>query len=189
MRVKTPVGQLPWWVVVGGNVVFWPTWTFTVGLLAHRAPVERFLADDMLTRPRTFESGGDWYRDRLAINRWKDRLPEAGALFPGGFAKRSLDGGEVAELDAFVVETRRAEHAHWGMAAGVAVTWLWNPWWAAPANFGVAAVSNLPCIAVQRYNRARLTRLLTRLGRVRGQPSGALHPTNDTARTHDDDRL
>ena len=160
MRVMTPVGRLPWWAVVGGNVAFWPAWTLAVGLAAHRAAIERFEADDILTSARSFEREGAWYRDRLQINQWKDRLPEAGGLFPGGVAKRSLGAGGVADLEALVVETRRAEHAHWGMAAGVAVTMLWNPWWAVPVNLGVAAVSNLPCIAVQRYNRARLTRIL-----------------------------
>ena len=32
-----------------------------------------------------------------------------------------------------------------------------------PVNAGVGAVANLPCIAVQRYNRARLVRLLGRM--------------------------
>jgi glycosyl-4,4'-diaponeurosporenoate acyltransferase len=61
-------------------------------------------------------------------------------------------------MEQFVIETRRAELAHWGMAAGVLVTTLWNPWWAAGINAGVAASSNIPCIAVQRYNRLRLSR-------------------------------
>jgi len=124
-----------------------------------------------VTRLRAMEEGGTWYRDRLQIDRWKDRLPEAGAGFAGGYAKRTIGSSDARELERFVVETRRAEHAHWGMAAGVAVTTLWNPWWAAPINLAVAAGSNLPCIAVQRYNRARLTRLLRRL-QVRAESGG-----------------
>jgi glycosyl-4,4'-diaponeurosporenoate acyltransferase len=163
MRIRTPVGPLPWWAVVGGNALFWPTWTAAVGYLAHRMPDERYDADDALTRARPFERDGRWYQDTLQIDRWKDRLPEAGAAF-GGFAKRSVEGGADPQLGKFVVETRRAEHAHWGMAAGLALTLAWNPWWAAPVNAAVAAGSNLPCIAVQRYNRARLLRILRRRG-------------------------
>jgi glycosyl-4,4'-diaponeurosporenoate acyltransferase len=162
--VDTPVGRLPAVAVVAANVAFWPAWTAAVGYLAQRTPDARFACDDVLTRPRPFEQDGSFYRDSLQIQRWKDRLPEAGTAF-GGFAKRSVSGGDPEVLERFVVETRRAEHAHWGMAAGVALTLLWNPWWAAPINATVAGVSNLPCIAVQRYNRARLRRTLSVIGR------------------------
>ena len=73
--------------------------------------------------------------------------------------------GDVEVMEQFLLETRRAEHAHWGMVAGVAVTLLWNPWWATPANVAVAVGSNVPCIAVQRYNRARLRRAIVAVRR------------------------
>lgn len=159
MRVSTPIGRLPAPVVITANVLFWPAWTSLVGYLAQRTPDAHFATDDVLTRPRQFECDGRWYREALRIERWKTQLPEAGGVF-GGFEKRTVAGGDPAVMEQFLVETRRAEHAHWGMLGGVALTLLWNPWWASPANFAVAAGSNLPCIAVQRYNRARLRRAL-----------------------------
>lgn len=159
MRVSTPVGRLPASVVIAGNVLFWPAWTALVGYAAQSLPDERFGQDDLLTRPRRFERDGAWYRDTMAIHRWKTQLPEAGSVF-GGFSKRTVGAGDPIVMERFLVETRRAEHAHWGMVAGVGLTLLWNPWWAAPANIAVAAGSNLPCIAVQRYNRTRLVRSL-----------------------------
>ncbi|MEO8107762.1 MAG: hypothetical protein ABI720_10645 [Actinomycetes bacterium] len=164
MRVSTPVGRLPASVVIGGNVLFWPAWTAIVGYAVQQRPDARFAADDVLTRARSFERGGRWYRDAVKIETWKTRLPEAGALF-GGFEKRTVGSGDPDVMRQFVVETRRAEHAHWAMAAGVVLTLLWNPWWAAPANAAVAAGSNLPCIAVQRYNRARLRRVIAAVQR------------------------
>jgi glycosyl-4,4'-diaponeurosporenoate acyltransferase len=172
MRVRTPVGRLPAAVVLVANMAFWPAWTALVGFAAARAGEGRFDHDDVLTRLRPVERDGAWYRERLRIERWKDRLPERGAAF-GGFAKRSVGGGDAAVLRQFVVETRRAEHAHWGMVAGVGLTVLWNPWWALPVNAAVAVGSNLPCIAIQRYNRARLLRVL---GRVHGRSVGAPAP-------------
>lgn len=164
MRVTTPVGRLPASVVVAGNVLFWPAWTAVVGYAAQRTPDARFTADDIITCTRPFEREGAWYRDTLQIERWKLWLPEVGAAF-GGFEKRSVAGGDREVMERFLVETRRAEHAHWGMAAGVVLTSLWNPWWAAPVNVAVAAGSNLPCIAVQRYNRVRLRRALAAVRR------------------------
>jgi len=159
VRVQTPVGRIPASAVIAANVVFWPAWSVAVGWLAQRVPDARFLRDDVITQPRSCERGGALYRDDLAIDSWKDRLPEAGAAF-GGFGKTSVGCGDPAVLERFAVETRRAEYAHWGMAAGVVVTLLWNPWWACGANVLVAASSSLPCIAVQRYNRIRLRRAL-----------------------------
>lgn len=155
MGVQTPIGRLPAWAVVTTNVVFWPCWMAAVGFVAARASDQRFSSEDFVTRVRPFEERGRWYRDRLAIHRWKDRLPEAGTLF-GGYSKRQLHAHDRAALERFALETRRAEHAHWGMLAGAVVTTLWNPPWAFPINAGVGAGVNLPCLLVQRYNRARL---------------------------------
>ena len=157
MRIRTPLGRLPASAIVVANVVFWPTWTAAVGWVAQRTRDEHFVDDDAVTRARAFEGDGDVYRETLQIHRWKDRLPEAGAAY-GGFTKRSVSAGDVETLERFLLETRRAEHAHWGMAAGALITTLWNPWWAFGINATVGASSNLPCIAVQRYNRIRLRR-------------------------------
>jgi len=161
VRVSTPVGPVSWATVVVANAVFWPAWTFAVGYAAARMPTARFDHDDVLTRTRVRERDGAWYQEQFAIKQWKDRLPESGAVF-GDFAKREA-GRDAEDMERFVVETRRAEYAHWGMAAGAMLTVLWNPWWAFPVNAGVGAATNLPCIAVQRYNRARLVRLLGRM--------------------------
>jgi glycosyl-4,4'-diaponeurosporenoate acyltransferase len=37
---------------------------------------------------------------------------------------------------------------------------VWNPWWVEIAMVVYALAANLPCLLVQRYNRARLARLL-----------------------------
>jgi glycosyl-4,4'-diaponeurosporenoate acyltransferase len=42
---------------------------------------------------------------------------------------------------------------------------LWNPPWAVAVMFIYATVANVPCLLVQRYNRARLLDALARLKR------------------------
>jgi glycosyl-4,4'-diaponeurosporenoate acyltransferase len=44
---------------------------------------------------------------------------------------------------------------------------LWNPWWLGLAMVGYALAANLPCLLTQRYNRARLMRMLARRGVAR----------------------
>lgn len=161
-QVPTPLGDLTAWMVVAANVVGWVGWMLLVGWAAHRAPLRRFDHDTWLTRPRSVERDGRWYEARLHIVRWKDWLPEGGGFYRGGFAKRTVAGGDVDVMRRFVAETRRAEYAHWLMMAATPVFFLWNAWWGDVLNVVFALTVNLPCLMVQRYNRARLTRVIRR---------------------------
>jgi glycosyl-4,4'-diaponeurosporenoate acyltransferase len=131
------------------------------GWTAHRLPPERLQADGPLLRLRPAEARGRIYERRLAVRRWKDRVPEGGATFAGGVSKRHVGGRSTVALQRFAAETRRAERAHWWALAGAPVFALWNPplGVVAMALYGVA--SNGPCIAIQRYNRARIEWLLS----------------------------
>ncbi len=147
------------WLVIALNVVVWFAWTAGVGYVAHRLPSAVFERDSRLTRLRTFEIRGQWYERRLRIKRWKDRLPEAGAFFAGGFSKRTVTR---SELRRFAIETRRAEVVHWMAMALWPVFAIWNPPWAVVVVFVYAIAANGPCLLVQRYNRARLVHLIDR---------------------------
>lgn len=174
------VFELPGGWAVALDVAVWAVWSTAVGYAYHSFPVGWFAHDTWLTRPRRFERGA-WYQRRLRIKRWKDRLPEAGALFAGGFPKRRLAHPDPAYLARFAAETRRAELTHWTTMAVVPVFVLWNPWWACSVMVAYAAVANLPCIAVQRYNRVRLERMLA--ARATAAPSGTGAPQTSTARS------
>lgn len=145
--------------------------SFAAGYWAHRLPVHRLDHDGFLLRIRSFEADGHLYERRLGIRRWKQRVPEAGGFFAGGVSKRRLAAGADGR-DRLTIETRRAERAHWVALAFVGtVPALWNhgPALLVMALYGVAI--NGPCIAVQRYNRARLARLSRR---VAGAPDSAV---------------
>lgn len=141
------------------DVVAWAVLSTAAGYAAHRCDPARLRSDSWITRARAFESGGRFYERRLRITRWKDAVPEAGALFPGGFDKSQLVGRDDAHLERYVVETRRAELTHWALIAASPAFALWNPPWLAGVQVGYALVANLPCITIQRYNRARLERI------------------------------
>jgi glycosyl-4,4'-diaponeurosporenoate acyltransferase len=135
------------------------------GYAAHRLGDDRLRRDGWLLRPRAFEAGGRWYRERLHIHRWKDRVPEAGALFAGGVSKRQLPSYDVAGLELFVRETRRAELGHWWAMACSPVFVLWNPPLPAALLIAYGVGINLPFIAIQRYNRLRTRAVIARLSR------------------------
>lgn len=147
---------------VAVSVLAWALIGVVSGWLWHRVPVARLSSDGRITRPRRFEDGGRWYQRRLRIRAWKDRLPEKGDLFRGGFSKRHLVDRSTPHLQRFVVETRRAELVHWtNMAAGpLFLVWCRPLIGACMVAFGV--VAHLPFVLVQRYNRLRLDALLER---------------------------
>jgi glycosyl-4,4'-diaponeurosporenoate acyltransferase len=98
----------------------------------------------------------------MRIKQWKDLLPDAGALFQGGVSKQDLVGRDREHLERFAVETRRAELTHWLILTAAPWFFLWNPWWLGLAMVGYGIVANVPCVAIQRYNRARLLRIIRR---------------------------
>ncbi|TDE98787.1 hypothetical protein EXU48_00865 [Occultella glacieicola] len=156
---------MPQVVTILVDVLAWGAFHALTGYAAHRLGNERLARDGWLLRQRPFEDNGRWYRRRLHIHRWKDRLPEAGALFAGGISKRELPAGDVAGLELFARETRRAELAHWWAMACGPVFVLWNPPLAAALLITYGVVVNLPFIVTQRYNRFRIDALLGRLAR------------------------
>lgn len=160
LRLVMPPG-----VTIVVDVVAWGLFHAATGYAAHRLDDGRLSRDGWLLRPRPFEAGGRWYRRRLRIQRWKDKVPEAGDLFRGGVSKRRLPAYDAAGLALFARETRRAELAHWwALWCGPAFV-LWNPPLAAALLVGYGVAVNLPFIAIQRYNRFRIQQLIGRRSR------------------------
>lgn len=153
--------ELPTVPLLAVDVAAWAVIHAGTGYLVHRLPASRLDADRWWFRPRPIERDGRLY-ERLGIKRWKDRLPEAGALFPGGISKRALAARDTAGLRRFAVETRRAELGHVLAAAGGPLFVLWNPPKIAGVMVLYALAVNAPFIAIQRYNRLRIARLLRR---------------------------
>lgn len=166
--------------VVAADAAVWASWSAAVGYAAHRLPAHRLDHDTALTRLRPWERRGRAY-ERLHIRRWKDRLPELGAVFRGGVSKRSLRSAGTPDLERFARETRRAELVHWAIPIVTPVFALWNPPWLLLAMVAYAVIANLPCLLVQRYNRGRLLRLIERRVR-RAEPRAGRPATTATHR-------
>lgn len=156
MLIELPIGG-----IVGLNVGGWLAiqlglaWAFT------KMPVGWFKPG----RVWRWEGEGRFYEVAFRIKAWKDRLPDAARWFGSGFAKGSLAGTQRAYLERFARETWRGELCHWAALGCAPVFFLWNPWWGDLIIVAYALAANLPCILVQRYNRARFVRLLARESR------------------------
>jgi glycosyl-4,4'-diaponeurosporenoate acyltransferase len=155
-----PVLELPDSAIVGLCVSGWIAWSLFIGFMGYRLPLPLLETDTWLTRPCPWGEERRWYDRVLRIKRWKDRLPEAGDFFQGGFRKSSIGCGDCAVMFRFLAETRRAEYVHTAIWLFWLVTMLWTPSWGVLINLVVGTVFNLPCVLVQRYNRLRLQHLL-----------------------------
>ncbi len=134
------------------------SWAFT------RLDRRRFDPAAPLFRERPWERGGGIYQRLFRVRAWKHRLPDAAPWFDG-FAKGRLGHPDPAHLRAFIAETCRGEAAHYAQIPGLLLTLAWNPWpFAAGAMVAYALLSNLPCLILQRFTRARLRRFLERAG-------------------------
>ncbi|MGC1421315.1 MAG: hypothetical protein WA354_21835 [Terracidiphilus sp.] len=140
------------------NILGWPVVHLTIGFVSVRLPSEFFARDNWLTAPRCWETNGRLYRDWMGIRKWKSLLLD-GAPWFGGFAKKKLSARKTEYLQHFILETRRAELAHWCMFACLPIFFLWNPPWACWVMTAYAVGANLPCIFAQRYNRLALSRV------------------------------
>lgn len=151
------------------NLLGWPVLQLGLSVVFLQLPHEWFQRDIWLTAPRPWEREGRLYRDRFAIRKWKRLLPDGASWF-GGFAKKSLPTPHGAHLTRFLLETRRAELAHWSMLACLPLFFLWNPAWARWVMTLYALGANLPCILAQRYNRLVLARVTATRRRALAHP-------------------
>ncbi len=138
----------------------WATIGVATGYVGNRLPQRRVDHDTWLTRPRRVERDGRLYQRTLRINRWKDRLPEGGAIFAGGTSKRHLGGTGDDDLARFAGETRRAELVHWTNAAAGPLLLIWCPLPLGLAMVAFGLVAHAPFVCIQRSNRLRIARIL-----------------------------
>ncbi len=142
------------------NAVLIPAIHLGVSWFYTRLDSGRFDPRSFLFRERSWECGGEIYQTLFRVRRWKRFLPDAAPWFDG-FAKGKLQEKSPAYLRAFIVETCRGEAAHHAQVGALLVTLIWNPWpWAAGVMIVYAVLSNLPCLILQRFTRARLRRVL-----------------------------
>ncbi|MEO6629277.1 MAG: hypothetical protein ABIP03_12000 [Aquihabitans sp.] len=148
------------------SALTWFVTSFVVGRWAAGWPAERLARAGPFTRLRAWEHSGNWWQRRFRVLRWKDRLPEAGALFEGGRSKRHIGSRASVDLDIFRLETIRAERVHWLIMASTPVHLIWCRATIAVGMVVFGLAFNVPFIIIQRYNRGRIDRVLARRSRT-----------------------
>ena len=162
-------------VAVVLDVAAWAVLHAGTGYVAHRLPESFCSRDNVLLRLRAFERSGRLWR-ALRVKRWKDRVPEAGAFYRGGVSKRTIDDFSDGGLRRFAALTRRAEMAHWLAMFSALLFAIWNELWVVAIMVVYAVAVNFPFIAIQRYNRLRVSALLDARAERRASVSSGSRP-------------
>ena len=154
------------WIVIL-NVIGIPAIHLGISWIFTKMSRDRFRPESFLFRHRSWEDRGQIYQTLFRFRRCNHLLPDAAPWFDG-FAIGKLSDKDPEYLRAFIAETCRGEAAHYAQIPGIWLTLIWNPWpIAALVMIVYALLSNLPCLILQRFTRARLrevARLLKRSG-------------------------
>jgi len=139
-------------------------------------PKKWFTWNSFPWRPLSFEKDGKLF-EKLKVKQWQNKVPDMSKIFRKLMPAKSMKSVRNAEqLKIMLRETCVAEFIHWWMClsclhclrifegvGGVIVCILY-------------LLGNLPFIIIQRYNRPRLNRLLSRFEQQEEQQS--LIPNN-----------
>lgn len=103
--------------------------------------------------------------DRIAIRKWKSKVPDASRVFKLLLPKKVLPGTRSDDLKRLVKETCVAELVHWGLIlCSLAVLFI-APGWEGVLLYSLCVIGNLPFICIQRYNRPQYLLAAERLVR------------------------
>jgi glycosyl-4,4'-diaponeurosporenoate acyltransferase len=130
-----------------------------ISYICVKLPISFFKKDNWLFRIKKWEHRGRIYNNIFKIRKWKNAVPDGGGLFKGGFPKRYLESNDPKYISTFYDETKRAELTHWLSILPAPVFFLWNVWWVGIIMIVYSLIVNMPCILLQRYNRARLSNI------------------------------
>ena len=138
-----------------------------VGLLSHiigeALPRRWFNPEKKPYAPWKIENGGELYK-KLKVHKWKDKMPDMSRISPMMVKKKiSFSSASSEAISKIAVETCVAELIHDALilcAPGLYLIWP-DPIGAIIAV--VYALSNIPFIIIQRYNRPTLVKLSKRL--------------------------
>ncbi|HHV32419.1 glycosyl-4,4'-diaponeurosporenoate acyltransferase CrtO family protein [Caproiciproducens sp. LBM24188] len=157
--------------MLGWNLLIIGLWHIVIFLACVKMPNAKFDPAKERFAPREWEHGGRWYREKLKIQEWKDRVPQY--IGKEGFSKAHFTDLSVEYIDAFIVETCRGEWMHMKNCICAVVVLIINPLLVGVIFSLFILLGNMPFAVIQRYNRFRLQVLRKkRLRDLRGSEVG-----------------
>jgi glycosyl-4,4'-diaponeurosporenoate acyltransferase len=143
------------------SIVVWHLLVFTVAKLAPGS----YFNEKRLLPITKWELGRSFYVKILRIDVWKNALPQH--VGKTGFSKRNFTNISDDYIQKFNIEVRRSEWYHSRCIIWVLICLAINKGFVSKLLFSAVCVAaNLPFILVQRYNRARISRLIKKRSKI-----------------------
>ena len=121
---------------------------------------DKFLSNNRIFKVLKFEKDGEFYNQYFRIKLWKDKLPDGSKILKNSFSKQSFNAKDLDYLNKFLIEINRAEISHWLQILPAPLFFLFNVEWVGYFMIGYALIANIPFILAQRYNRARVIKII-----------------------------
>jgi glycosyl-4,4'-diaponeurosporenoate acyltransferase len=142
------------------DITVWAVIHLGLSYICSLIPLNKFHPENHWYRIKNFENNGNFYTAFFKIKKWKPFVPDGAGLFKNIFPKKTLQSSGSEYLKMFMLETCRGELTHWLQILPAGIFFLWNIWWAGIIMIVYALCVNIPCILLQRYNRARLQKVI-----------------------------
>lgn len=127
-----------------------------------------------------WENHGRIYQ-KVGVHIWKDRLPDMSKVFPWMVKKSIARTGSAQDAWKVVLETCVAELVHWVLMLMSVFIYLLCPTTLGAIIAVLYALSHIPFIIIQRYNRPTLITLVQRL---KEREERIKHASTDTLSQH-----
>ena len=150
---------LPTLITIILDILAWLIIQLSIAKLSLRIS-SKFLKEFRLFKVLKFENEPSIYQTIFKIRYWKDKLPEGSKIINASLSKKQLDNNNKNYLENFLIEINRGELSHWLQILPAPLFFLFNVEWVGWMMIGYAFAFNAPFIMIQRFNRARLLRVL-----------------------------
>jgi glycosyl-4,4'-diaponeurosporenoate acyltransferase len=147
-----------WLLII--DILAWLVINLSVAGIISRLQPESFNPKTWLYKEQSWEHQSGLYERFFKIKKWKGWLPDGAEVSRKAFKKKHLQTADSNYIWIFILETCRAEILHWIIFVFGFIFFIWNPWYVGIIMIFYAAITNLPCVLTQRYNRIRLQKLL-----------------------------
>jgi glycosyl-4,4'-diaponeurosporenoate acyltransferase len=158
------------------DLLAWLFFHLGIGYFCSQLPITRFDPNRPLYLTYPWEKNGKIYEKLLRVRLWKEKVPEGGKLYPNTFSLKRLASLDLDYLERWLRESCRAEFCHWLLMLPGLLFFLWNDVMVGWLMVGYAVLNNILPIAMQRFNRPRIRRMIRIVQRQTPNQTPAYQP-------------
>ena len=145
------------------DIVAWLFIHLGIGYTYSKIPVHRFDPQKSLYQIKKWEKDGEIYQNLFRVKTWKKKIPSGASVYANTFKLKNIKTFTPDHLERWIKESCRAESCHWTMILPGFLFFLWNSIEMGWLMVLYAVLNNLVPIIMQRFNRPRIQKLLTKI--------------------------